>query len=95
MANKNKVQKVDELLQRHKASLIEQLGASAFDTLTPHETAEEIDINSTRIPDLIRQGWLEPAPNKDVGRAHQYYRWRVMFVKQFKQRYNKKDKIPA
>jgi hypothetical protein len=82
-----KTEKIVGLLAAHKSEVIERLGASAFELLTPRETAELIGIPSNRIPDIIRQGWLEPVPGKDVGQGHQYYRWRVVFVQQYRKGY--------
>jgi hypothetical protein len=83
--------KVTDLLKEHKAEVIEDLGASAFDLLTPQETAALAGVEETkRLPELIRQGWLEPAPGKDIGTAHQYYRWRAEFVRQYKKSINRK-----
>ena len=77
--------KVTLLLKEHKAEIIESLGASAFDLLTPQEAARLIGLDTTKgIPELIRQGWLEPAPGKDIGTAHQYHHWRAEFVKRYK-----------
>jgi hypothetical protein len=73
------------LLDKHKTEIIEELGAKAFDLLSPRQTREELDVDRTRIPDLVRRGWLEAAPAEyNVGPAHFYYRWRVEFVKRFK-----------
>jgi hypothetical protein len=79
-----KASRVTTLLDEHKATVIEQLGACAFELMTPRETAEMIGIEPKRIPDLIREGWLDWVPGKDIGHAHQYYRWRVTFVQQFR-----------
>ena len=79
-----KSDKVTTLLDRHKTEVIEELGPTAFDILTPHETAQVAGIDVKRIPDLIREGWLEPVPGKDIGRAHQYYRWRAVFTQRFR-----------
>lgn len=77
--------KVAELLKLHKTDLLMELGATAFDLLTPQETANLIGLSDTkRVPELIRQGWLEAAPGKDIGTAHQYFRWRVEFVRRHK-----------
>lgn len=79
-----KADKIASLLATQKSIIIEQLGASAFDVLTPHEAATVAGVATNRLPDLIREGWLEPVPGKDIGRAHQYYRWRAVFVQQFR-----------
>ena len=79
-----KAEKIAGLLAARKSEIIEQLGASAFDVLTPQETAPLAGVDADRIPDLIREGWLEPVPGKDIGRAHQYYHWRAVFVQQFR-----------
>lgn len=77
--------RVTELLKEHKTDLILEMGSAAFDLMTPQETAKYIGLDATkRIPELIRQGWLEPAEGKDIGTAHQYHRWRVEFVKRHK-----------
>ena len=85
------VQKAAKLLQKHEKSLKKELGKSAEELLTPRETASELFSNADKVPllgDLVRQGWLAPAPDKDVGHAHQYYRWRVEFVKRYRTTYN-------
>ena len=79
-----RAEKIASLLAAHKGAIIEQLGASAFDVLTPQEAATLAGVDTKRVPDLIREGWLEPVPGKDIGRAHQYYRWRAVFVQQFR-----------
>jgi hypothetical protein len=76
--------KIAGLLDTHKTAIIEELGVSAFDILPPKEVAIMVGVAGSRIPDLIREGWLEPAPGKDIGQAHQYYRWRVVFVQRFR-----------
>ncbi len=86
-----KAERIEDLLREHKTELLEELGSSAFDLLTPQETASMVGVNAKRIPDLLREGWLEPAPGKDVGRAHQYYRWRVVFVQRFRRTRPKTD----
>lgn len=79
-----KAERVSSLLEAHKTELIEELGPRAFDTLTPQETAQIAGVDAKRLPDLLREGWLEPIPGKDVGRAHQYYRWRAVFVQRYR-----------
>jgi len=79
-----KADKIAGLLGAHKSEIIVSLGAAAFDVLTPRETATIVGVERKRIPDLIREGWLEPIPGKDVGQAHQYYRWRAVFAHQFR-----------
>jgi hypothetical protein len=86
-----KESKASRLLRQYRSSMIEELGPTAFELLTPYETARELGIPSKRIPELNRQGWLEAAPHKDIGTAHQYYRWRVTFTKRFKTTYSKKN----
>jgi len=83
------VQKAGKLLRKHEKSLIRELGASAFDLFTPAQTANELNVGVPRLGDLVRQGWLAGAPDKDVGHAHQYYRWRVEFVKRYRTTYKK------
>jgi hypothetical protein len=83
-------QRAQAIIQENKAAIIEELGASAFDLLTPREVAAALEINSKRIPDYNRWGWLEPAPGKDAGQAHQYYRWRVVAVQRLKKPRRKK-----
>lgn len=96
MTGKRDSDKAKRLLDQHKTAIIEALGNRAFDMLTPSEVASELGLSHTRrIPELIRLGWLEPIPNKDVGKAHQYYRWRVEFVKQFKQPRKQKEIVPS
>jgi hypothetical protein len=94
MATKEKdrtVLRAVKLLEEHKVSLIESLGASAFDLLTPKQVAGVLSIDVSRITDLTRQGWLASAPEEyDVGNAHLYYRWRVEFVKRYKTSYKKR-----
>lgn len=90
-----KVEKVADLLEQQKTAVIEQLGPRAFEILTPYETAQVIGIDVKRLPDLIREGWLEPVPGKDIGRAHQYYRWRATFVHQLRKTRHKEDTSPA
>ncbi len=77
-----KADKIVGLLAAHKAEIIENLGASAFDVLSPKETAAIVGVD--RLSDLIREGWLEPIPGKDIGQAHLYYRWRAVFVRQYR-----------
>jgi hypothetical protein len=80
------------LLEKHRSALIEDLGAAAFDLLTPKQTANVLGVDVPRISDLVRQGWLASAPTEyDAGHAHQYYRWRVEFVKRYKTTYKKKE----
>lgn len=79
-----KVKRAESLLKAHKAEIMEELGASAFDLLTPNEVKTQLGTGPT---ELTRQGWLEPAPGKDIGPAHLYYRWRVEFVKRFRKPY--------
>jgi hypothetical protein len=88
--SERKADKIAGLLAAHKAEIIESLGPSAFDVLTPQETAPLAGVKIDRIPDLIREGWLEPVPGKDIGRAHQYYRWRAVFVQQFRKTRSRK-----
>ena len=88
------VGKAAKLLQEHEATLIKELGPTAFDLLSPRQTAEALAIPVPRITDFVRQGWLEPAPGQDVGHAHQYYRWRVEFVKRYKATYKTNEKQP-
>lgn len=94
MPSERKADKVANLLDTHKTAIIEQLGPAAFDILTPQETAQVAGIDVKRIPDLIREGWLEPVPGKDIGRAHQYYRWRAVFVQRFRKTRQKQKKTP-
>jgi hypothetical protein len=96
MAGKRDSDKAKRLLAEHETSIIKQLGSRAFDMLTPAEVAIELRLESTRrIPELMRLGWLESVPDKDVGKAHQYYRWRVEFVKKYKQPRKAKETIPS
>lgn len=88
---KRVVKKATELLQQHEASLIKELGPAAFELLSPRQVADELGVTVPRITDLVRQGWLEAAPGRDVGHAHQYYRWRVEFVKRYRTPYKTKD----
>lgn len=85
--------KAQRLLDTHEASVIKELGPAAFELLTPAQTARELSVEPSRISDLVRQGWLAGAPGKDVGMAHQYYRWRVEFVKRYKASRKKESKI--
>jgi hypothetical protein len=88
--------KVLDLLDQHKTEIIEQLGTSAFEVMTPQEVADDLKLTTTkRIPELIRQGWLAPIPGKDIGSAHQYYRWRAEFVKRYKQPRQEKNESPV
>ena len=89
-----KAEKIEGLLTTHKTAIIEELGASAFELLPPRETATVIGISSDRVPDLIREGWLEPVPGKDIGQAHLYYRWRAVFVQRFRKTRQKKQRTP-
>lgn len=79
-----KAEKITSLLEAHKIGVIEELGPRAFDMLTPQETAQIAGVDAKRLPDLLREGWLEPIPGKDVGRAHQYYRWRAVFIQRYR-----------
>ena len=86
------VQKAAKLLEKHEKALRRELGKSAEDLLTPSQVAEALfgyADQTPRLGDLVRQGWLVPAPEKDVGHAHQYYRWRVEFVKRYRTTYKK------
>lgn len=86
------VQKAVKLLKKHEKMLIRELGASAFELLTPKQTAKELlgfESKVSQLGDLVRQGWLAAAPDKDVGHAHQYYRWRIEFVKRYRTTYKK------
>lgn len=86
------VQKAADLLKKHEKALRRELGKSAEELLTPRQVAEELfgyADQVTRLGDIVRQGWLAPAPEKDVGHAHQYYRWRVEFVKRYRTTYKK------
>jgi hypothetical protein len=94
MPQRRTSQKAQELIQQHKGAIIEELGPHAFDLLTPQEVATELEIETKRIPEYIRWGWLDPVPGKDVGSAHQYYRWRVESVKRLKKPRQRKDKTP-
>lgn len=84
-------EKAKQLLASHQLDIIEELGTTAFDLLTPAEAAKEIDVPTSRLPDLIRQGWLAYVPGKDIGSAHQYYRWRAEFVKRYRGQYSRKS----
>lgn len=95
MTTKRPVKKIEKLLQLHEVEIVRELGPTAFDLLTPQEVASELDINAKIIPDLLRQGWLEPVPGKSIGSAYQYYRWRVQFVKRFRQSRPKQKEIPV
>lgn len=86
------VQKAAKLLKKHERALIKELGTAAMELLTPKQVAMELFANERKVSllgDLVRQGWLAPAPDKDVGHAHQYYRWRVEFVKRHRTTYKK------
>lgn len=83
------VQKAADLLKKHEKALRRELGKSAEELLTPKQTANELNTPVPNLGDLVRQGWLAPAPDKDVGHAHQYYRWRVEFVKRYRTTYRK------
>lgn len=87
--DKHVVQKVPGLLDKHKAEIMEELGKSAFDLLSPKQVATELDVDTRKLPDLVRQGWLAPAPVPSIGTANLYYRWRVEFVKRHKKTYQK------
>lgn len=88
--DKHEVLKVPELLEKHKADIMEELGKSAFDLLAPRQVAKELnDMDARRLPDLVRQGWLAPAPVPPIGTANLYYRWRVEFIKRYRRTYSK------
>src|ERR1041385_7267534 len=90
------VQKAAKLLQKHEKAIRRELGKSAEDLLTPRQAAKELFSDEGKVRwlgDLVRQGWLAPAPGKDVGHAHQYYRWRVEFVKRYRRTYTKKEHV--
>jgi hypothetical protein len=89
MQKQHKNEKAKRLVTKHQLEIIEELGPRALDLLTPGEAAGVLDIETMRIPDLIREGWLAAAPGKDIGSAHQYYRWRVELVKRYRRRYEK------
>lgn len=73
--------KAGKLLAEYEAPLIKEMGATAFDLLSPRQVALELGIDVPRVTDLVREGWLEGVPGHDVGHAHQYHRWRVEFVR--------------
>ena len=86
---KRSVSKAATFLAQYETALIKELGQAAFELLSPRQVAVELAISVPRITDLVRQGWLEAASGQDVGHAHQYYRWRVEFVKRYKRTYQK------
>ncbi len=91
--NKHKpVERAKTLLESHKFELIAELGHTAFDLLTPREAADILEVNTKLLPDLIRQKWLEAVPGKNIGSAHQYYRWRVEFIKRYRGHYKRTNK---
>lgn len=81
---KRVTQKALRLLELHENEIIKELGASAFELLTPKRAAQEIGILPKSITDLVRQKWLASVPDENAGPAHLYYRWRVEFVKRYK-----------
>lgn len=87
--DKHIVQKVPGLLDRYRSEIIEGLGKSSFDLLSPKQVAAELNVDTRKLPDLVRQGWLTPAPVPAIGTANLYYRWRVEFVKRHKRTYQK------
>jgi hypothetical protein len=87
--NSHFVERTVPLLNEHQLPLIEELKASAFDLLSPRQVASELNIEPVDLPDLVRQGWLAPAPNQKIGSANLYYRWRVEFAKRYRRRYQK------
>ena len=89
---KRSVKKATDLLRQHETALIKELGQSAFQLLSPRQAASELDMPVPRLTDLVRQGWLEAAPGQDVGHSHQYYRWRIEFVKRYKTIYQTSPK---
>ena len=93
MTQTRSAKKINDLLDKERIGIIESLGRSAYDLLTPAEAAQELGVSVKLIPDLIRHGWLEKVPGKDIGRGHQYYRWRVLFTKQFRQTKPRKKNV--
>jgi hypothetical protein len=84
---KRKTKKAADMLELHESNLIKELGASAFDLLTPARAAKEIGLPVGRITDLVRQGWLASVPDEHAGPAHLYYRWRVELIKRYRRKY--------
>jgi hypothetical protein len=84
--------KVATLLEQHEEALKAELGASAYDLLSPRQTSVILGVEPGRITDLTRQGWLEPAPVEKIGPAKLYYRWRVEFVRRYRKTYSKREK---
>lgn len=78
---KEPTRKASELLDQHKMAIIEELGNTAFDLLTPRQTATMLGVKVPRLSDLNKEKWLEPAAQSDIGHANLYYRWRVEFIK--------------
>lgn len=78
---KKPTEKASKLLDAHKMEIIEELGNTAFDLLTPKQTAAMLNVPVPRLSDLNKEKWLEPAAQSDIGHANLYYRWRVEFIK--------------
>lgn len=83
------VERVQLELEQHQTEIIEHLGPTAFEMLTPREAADIIGVDTKRFPDLLREGWLVPVPNRKIGRGNLYYRWRAEFVKLHRRTRNK------
>lgn len=87
--DKHVVAKVPALLEQHRGGIIEEMGASAFDLLTPAQVASELGVSVSTLPDLVRQSWLAGSGQK-AGNAHLYYRWRVEFARRYRKPYGRK-----
>lgn len=88
--DKHVVGRAAQLLEEHELEIIKELGASAFDELSPKEVADILGYTKTKhLTDLVRQTWLAPIPGKKIGSANLYFRWRVEFVRRYKKRYGK------
>jgi hypothetical protein len=91
--DKHVVERAAQLLEEHELEIIKELGASAFDELSPREVANILGYKETKhLTDLVRQTWLAPVPERKIGSANLYFRWRVEFVKRYKKRYSETKK---
>lgn len=90
--NDRSVKRAATLLEQHRTAIIDELGPAAFELLSPKQVADELKIGVPRMTDLVRQGWLAGVPGHDVGHAHQYYRWRVEFVKRHRSTHEKEKR---
>jgi hypothetical protein len=84
-------ERAHKLLEMHETAIIKELGSTAFDLLTPKQSAALLGIEVPRLSDLVRQGWVEPSPAEMIGPAKLYYRWRIEFARRYRGKHSKKE----